>query len=193
MFHVVNADGVLQESEKAKLRSVLSEAYSVTGVALDALVAAGEEADREAIDLYAFTRVLKRHLDADARIEFIGLLWAMAYADGRADELEDNTVWRVAELIGVDSRDRIAARQRIKASIAGADRRPGRQRVALHGVWQPAENPGRVAPGNVEPRTRRPSAAWNPAMSWISGGRRSATRCRIRWPTMPARSFSAAR
>ena len=125
MFHVVNADGVLQESEKTKLRSVLSEAYSVTGVELDALVAAGEEADRELIDLYAFTRVLKRHLDAEARIEFIGLLWAMAYADGRADELEDNTVWRVAELIGVDSRDRIAARQRIKASIAGAADGPG--------------------------------------------------------------------
>ena len=89
------------------------------------LVAAGEEADREAIDLYAFTRVLKRHLDAEARIEFIGLLWAMAYADGRADELEDNTVWRVAELIGVDSRDRIAARQRIKASVAGAADGPG--------------------------------------------------------------------
>ena len=69
--------------------------------------------------------VLKRHLDAEARIEFIGLLWAMAYADGRADELEDNTVWRVAELIGVDSRDRIAARQRIKASIAGAADGPG--------------------------------------------------------------------
>ena len=38
MFHVVNADGVLQESEKTKLRSVLSEAYSVTGVELDALL-----------------------------------------------------------------------------------------------------------------------------------------------------------
>jgi uncharacterized tellurite resistance protein B-like protein len=125
MFHVVNADGVLQPSEKAKLRSVVSEAYSVTGVELDALVSAGEKADREAIDLYAFTRVLKRHLDGEARIEFIGLLWAMAYADGRADELEDNTVWRVAELIGVDSRDRIAARQRIKASIAGAADGPG--------------------------------------------------------------------
>ncbi|MDW6022116.1 TerB family tellurite resistance protein [Mesorhizobium sp. BAC0120] len=125
MFHVVNADGVLQDVEKAKLRSVLSEAYSVTGGELDALIAAGEEADREAIDLYAFTRVLKRHLDADQRLQFIGLLWTMAYADGRADELEDNTVWRIAELIGVDSRDRIAARQHIKASIAGAADGPG--------------------------------------------------------------------
>jgi len=116
---------VLEQSEKSKLRSALSEAYSVTGVELDDLVAAGQEAEREAIDLYAFTRVLKRDLDADARLLFIGLLWTMAYADGRADELEDNIVWRIAELIGVDSRDRVAARQRIKASISGASDGPG--------------------------------------------------------------------
>jgi uncharacterized tellurite resistance protein B-like protein len=125
MFHLVNADGVLEESEKSKLRSALSEGYSVTGVELDELVAAGREAEREAIDLYAFTRVLKRELDADARLQFIGLLWSMAYADGRADELEDNIVWRIAELIGVDSRDRVAARRRIKASISGASDGPG--------------------------------------------------------------------
>jgi len=125
MVHVVNADGVLTTSEKTKLRSALSEAYSVSGGELEALVAAGEKADQEAIDLYAFTHVLKRHLNPDQRLEFIALLWTMAYADGRVDELEDNTVWRVAELIGVDSRDRIAARQRIKASIAGASDGPG--------------------------------------------------------------------
>jgi uncharacterized tellurite resistance protein B-like protein len=125
MFHVINADGVLEESEKSKLRSALSEAYSVKGGELDDLIAAGKEAEREAIDLFAFTRVLKRELDAEARLQFIGLLWTMAYADGRADELEDNIVWRIAELIGVDSRDRVEARQRIKASIAGASDGPG--------------------------------------------------------------------
>jgi uncharacterized tellurite resistance protein B-like protein len=125
MFHVINADGVLEDSERAKLRSTLSESYSVKGGELDQLIAAGEEAEREAIDLYAFTRVLKRELDVDARLQFIALLWTMAYADGRADELEDNIVWRIAELIGVDSRDRVAARQRIKASIAGATDGPG--------------------------------------------------------------------
>jgi uncharacterized tellurite resistance protein B-like protein len=125
MVHVINADGVLQEAEKEKLRSALAEAYSISGHELDALVAAGEQADQEAIDLYAFTHVVKRSLDAAQRLEFIGLLWQMAYADGRVDELEDNIVWRIAELIGVDSRDRIAARQKIKASIAGAADGPG--------------------------------------------------------------------
>ena len=83
------------------------------------MLAAGEQADREAVDLYAFTSVLKRHLDEEARVEFIGLMWEVVYADGELHELEDNTVWRVAELIGVDRRDRIAARQRARQAVPG--------------------------------------------------------------------------
>jgi uncharacterized tellurite resistance protein B-like protein len=119
MFHVVNADGILEEHEVAKLRGLLSETYDVTGEALDALIAAGQKADQEAIDFYAFTSVLSRHLDENARKELIGLLWEVVYADGELHELEDNTVWRVAELLGVDNRDRVELRRRAKAEAGG--------------------------------------------------------------------------
>lgn len=112
MFHVIGADGILQDVEKVRLEELLSKAYGLTGDDLADLVEAGEKADQEAIDLYAFTSVLKRHLDTEGRMEFIGILWEMVYADGEAHELEDNTVWRVAELIGVERHDRIAARQK---------------------------------------------------------------------------------
>ncbi len=85
------------------------------------MAAAGDRADKEAIDLYAFTSVLKRHLDAEARKAFIGMMWEIVYADGELHELEDNTVWRVAELIGVESRDRIEARRKAAAHMPGAE------------------------------------------------------------------------
>lgn len=112
MIHVMDADGERQQSEIGRLKEMLSEQYDVHGQALESLFRAGEKADREAIDLYAFTSVLKRHLDQKARADFIGIMWDVVYADGEMHELEDNTVWRVAELIGVDSRDRIALRLR---------------------------------------------------------------------------------
>lgn len=112
MIHVMDADGERQQSEISRLKETLSEHYDVHGGALEALFRAAEQADQEAIDLYAFTSVLKRHLDEKARAEFIGIMWEVVYADGEMHELEDNTVWRVAELIGVGSRDRIALRQR---------------------------------------------------------------------------------
>ncbi|AZO10695.1 MULTISPECIES: TerB family tellurite resistance protein [unclassified Mesorhizobium] len=120
LYHVMSADGVRQDVEWEKFKTVLAETYSVSGAELDALAAAGERADNEAIDLYAFTSVLKRHLDADARKAFVGLMWEIVYADGELHELEDNTVWRVAELIGVERRDRIEARQQAAAEAPGA-------------------------------------------------------------------------
>jgi uncharacterized tellurite resistance protein B-like protein len=120
LYHVMDADGVRQDVEWAKFKAVLSQTYGVKGAELDALAKAGEKADSEAIDLYAFTSVLKRHLDIDARKTFIGLMWAVVYADGELHEVEDNVVWRVAELLGVERQDRIAARQRAAAGLPDA-------------------------------------------------------------------------
>lgn len=120
LYHVMNADGVRQDVEWERFKEILAETYSISGDELDALAAAGERADNEAIDLYAFTSVLKRHLDAEARKAFIGLMWEIVYADGELHELEDNTVWRVAELIGVERQDRIEARRKAAAEAPGA-------------------------------------------------------------------------
>lgn len=120
LYHVMNADGVRHDVEWERLKELLSKTYEVEGGALDALAAAGEKADNEAIDLYAFTSVLKRHLDEAGRIAFVRLMWEVVYADGELHELEDHTIWRVAELIGVDRRDRIAMRQAAERETPGA-------------------------------------------------------------------------
>lgn len=114
MFHVVDADGIRSDAEKRRLEELLSRQFDLSGERLKHLIQAGEKADREAIDLYAFTSVLKRHLDLDARIEFIRIMWEIVYADGVRHELEDNLVWRIAELIGVERADRVAMRQSVE-------------------------------------------------------------------------------
>lgn len=112
MVHVMEADGVEDDAERSRVREVLTRAYGLTGRELDEFVAKAEEEVRQSVDLYAFTSVLKRNLDEQARIEFIGIMWEIVFADGEMSELEDNIVWRVAELIGVDRRDRVLMRQK---------------------------------------------------------------------------------
>ena len=126
MFHVIDADGVREEAERLRLKEALTEAYGLEGAELEQVMSAGEAAGREAIDLFAFTSVLNRQLDEAAKVELIGLLWEVVYADGELHELEDNTVWRVAELIGVSSRDRVMMRKRARdesgaSGSAGSD------------------------------------------------------------------------
>ena len=48
------------------------------------------------------------------RILLVEDLWEMVYADGELHEFEDNVVWRVAELLGVEARHRMMLKQRVK-------------------------------------------------------------------------------
>jgi uncharacterized tellurite resistance protein B-like protein len=112
-FHVTDADGSVSAAERKTLRDVIARAYSLKGSELDKVLAAGEQADHEAVDLYGFTSVLKRELDEERRIDFVELLWEVVFADGSRHELEENVVWRIAELLGVSTRERVLARQRV--------------------------------------------------------------------------------
>lgn len=119
LFHLMDADGVRERSESEQLRMLMSEMFGITGDELDRVVSAGEKAGEEAVDLYSFTSVINRHLDQPAKCELVSIMWDMVFADGEVHELEDNLVWRVAELIHVERDQRIALRQRARAE-AGA-------------------------------------------------------------------------
>ncbi|MBO6717306.1 MAG: TerB family tellurite resistance protein [Rhizobiaceae bacterium] len=115
LTHVMDADGERTAGEREALKALLTQAFDVKGKELKEVLAAGEEAHRDAVDLYAFTSVLNRHLDREGKTEFISLMWDMVYSDGVVHELEDNLVWRVAELIHVEREERIALRQNAQA------------------------------------------------------------------------------
>jgi uncharacterized tellurite resistance protein B-like protein len=64
------------------------------------------------VDFYRFTSALAALDDSEKR-EIIRMMWQMVYADQKNNELEDNMVWRIAELIGVSNRDRTILRNEI--------------------------------------------------------------------------------
>lgn len=107
LYHLVALDGVVDGSERARLRSLLMREFSLAEAESENLIDEAAEADRDAVDLYGFTSLLKSHLDDDGRRNIVRLMWRMVYADGAVHELEDSIVWRVAELLGVSSRDRM--------------------------------------------------------------------------------------
>ena len=58
----------------------------------------------------------------------IEMMWTVAYADGTVSEFENNLIWRVADLLGVSSTERIALRQR----VAGQSGNGGMTAVTHH-------------------------------------------------------------
>lgn len=119
LYHIMDVDGETRESERQKLSSMLSQKYGLKGDSLKRLIRAAEKADQEAIDLSVFTSVLKRQLDYRARLDLIGLMWEMVYADGKASEVEAGVMWRVSELIGIGQEDRKAIQDRMEGANPG--------------------------------------------------------------------------
>ena len=115
MFHVIASDGKITDGERERMETVLTGEYGLSKDEMKALYEAAREAEHEAIDLYRFTSTLKRHLDREQRIAIIERMWEMAFADGVMHEFEDNVVWRIAQLMEVETPDRIAMKQRVRA------------------------------------------------------------------------------
>lgn len=120
-FQVMEADGGVSPEEKRHLRILLRERYNLAEGQLTALINAGREAGQEAVDYYRFTSDLKRHLEPEVCVEFVGILWDLVHADGERSELEDHIIWRIADLLGVSARDRVLQRQQAAARQSKGD------------------------------------------------------------------------
>lgn len=113
LVHLMGIDGETTEDESETVSKVLKDHFELSGDEIDELLETAHKKDAEAVDFYQFTSTITQ-LEMDQRIEIIAMMWSVVYADSENHELEDNMVWRVAELIGVSARDRTSLRARIK-------------------------------------------------------------------------------
>jgi uncharacterized tellurite resistance protein B-like protein len=113
LVHAATIDGDISQSERDKLHAVVKRRFGLTDALTDELIDKATQAEHEAVDLYHFTSLLNRVLDEEGRAKVVEMMWEIVYADGQRDELEDNLLWRAADLLGVSARERIELRQRI--------------------------------------------------------------------------------
>lgn len=117
LIHVISLDGEPTPAERRKLHSLIESHFGLDRGTADRLIASATQVEGEAVDLYHFTSVLKRRLDEDGRKQVIGMMWDMAHADGTVHEFEENVVWRVAELLGVSTRERVELRREAREAL----------------------------------------------------------------------------
>jgi uncharacterized tellurite resistance protein B-like protein len=113
LVHAATIDGEMSSPERDKLHAVLKQHFALDDAATAELIAKATEAEHESVDLYHFTRRLNRALDEPGRARVIEMMWEIVFADGQRDELEDNLLWRAADLLGVSPQERIELRRRI--------------------------------------------------------------------------------
>jgi uncharacterized tellurite resistance protein B-like protein len=117
LVHASRIDGTVTEGETERLRRVLAEYYGLPEDDLNRLLITAERQEQGAVDIYRFTSVLRDRLALDQKREIIAMMWRVVFADGRLDALEDNLIWRTAELLAVPSRDRMELKRMVRAEL----------------------------------------------------------------------------
>ena len=115
LVHRAAIDGEVSKAEREALRGALMDYYDLGETEVDNLVEEAHRRDSEAVDFYRFTSALAS-LPNEEKLEIIRMMWQVVFVDKKNHELEDNMVWRVAELIHVSSRDRTVLRSQMARS-----------------------------------------------------------------------------
>jgi uncharacterized tellurite resistance protein B-like protein len=117
LVHLAAVDGSTSDAERDAVRNTLMDYYALDENEVDSLVEEATKRDSEAVDFYRFTSAITQ-LPEDERIEIIRMMWQVVFADDKNHELEDNMVWRIAELIGVSARQRTLLRAQMSRGQA---------------------------------------------------------------------------
>ena len=138
LTRVATVHNEMSQARRTKLHAVLRSHFDLDDPATDRLLRESAAVDRTAVDLCRFTRQLNQFLNDESRRRLVRMMWEVVYADGRVNELEDNIIWRVADLLGVTTRQRVELRQQIApdrvALLAGIASRHFHQGVAAPAV-----------------------------------------------------------
>jgi uncharacterized tellurite resistance protein B-like protein len=112
MIEVVRADGRLEPTEADAVMAELRARFALSEEELADLFELAHHHSEHSHDLFTFTQRLNQALDEPQRIRVFETLWAMAYADGRADDHEAHLLRRLADLLHIRHGDAIGAKLR---------------------------------------------------------------------------------
>jgi uncharacterized tellurite resistance protein B-like protein len=112
LVHLAAVDGEVKEEEREAITGALMDTYGIEERDVETLIAEATRRDAEAVDFYRFTSALTA-LPNEEKLQIVRMMWQVVFADRKNHELEDNMVWRIAELINVSARDRTILRNQM--------------------------------------------------------------------------------
>jgi len=101
MLDVARSDHVFEESEFERVLGLVEKHFGMSPEDAAELVNAADEKAEELVSLHEFTQLLHNNLDESEKARIVGLLWQVAYADGRLDKYEDSLVRKISDLLHV--------------------------------------------------------------------------------------------
>ena len=105
--------------EEQKILELLAKYFSLNDEDSKNLMELGISEEKSATDLYTYTNTIKKSLELNERKKIIEMMWQIIVTDDNFDPYENNLVWRVAELIGISTRERVQIKKDFLSTLNG--------------------------------------------------------------------------
>ena len=118
MIELALVDGEMDLKERKLISNLLAKRFNIETKMITAIIEEAIEKVDRASDLYGFTRKINQVFNHDERIELIGMLWEVVYADEIVQDFEVSTMRRLTGLLHITDRESGEARKRVLEGLS---------------------------------------------------------------------------
>jgi uncharacterized tellurite resistance protein B-like protein len=115
LLEIAHADSTFTSEERERIGRHAREDLSIAEEDVREVLRLAEEARKESVDLYQFTRLVTESFSREQRLLLIEAIWGVVYSDGALTAVEGQLARRIAELLGFQHPEVQAARERVAA------------------------------------------------------------------------------
>jgi len=99
LIEIAHADDEFTEDESQHLVSAIRRQYGLDAGDAERLIELAEGARRDAVDLWQFTKLIKRNYSLGQKMVLVEVMWGLVYADGELSSHEESLMRRVCHLL----------------------------------------------------------------------------------------------
>ena len=115
LLEIALADSSFGAEERERISRHAREDLGIPPDDVREVLRLAEEARRESVDLYQFTKLVTDGFSREQRLRLIEAIWGVVYSDGVLSAVEGQLARRIAELLGFQHQEVQAARERVAA------------------------------------------------------------------------------
>jgi uncharacterized tellurite resistance protein B-like protein len=99
LIEIAHADDDFTEDERQHLTSAVRRQYGLDDDEAEQLIGLAERARADAVDLWQFTKLIKRNYSLGQKMVLVEVMWGLVYSDGELSNHEESLMRRVCHLL----------------------------------------------------------------------------------------------
>ena len=111
---VAFADEYLDPKEERIIREILADFFSIETEEINKLFKDSNQLLEKSTDIFSFGQLLNQNFTQEDKIDLIGCIFEVAFADGELHHLENHTIKKIAHILNIEHKDLITVKMEIK-------------------------------------------------------------------------------